>query len=157
MSEPEHVGGWHRKVGAMDRMRGVAKYTDDLSLPGMLHAKIVRSPHAHANILAIDASAALALDGVHAVITGSDMPVPYGIIPWTRDENALCVDKALYAVICQAWIDGVSTRKVDQLMRALGNDTGISRSTVSRICTEIDEAVAEFLHRRIDQDRKSVV
>ncbi|MBG0719493.1 IS256 family transposase, partial [Microbacterium sp. 2C] len=60
------------------------------------------------------------------------------------------VDKALYAVICQAWIDGVSTRKVDQLVRALGNDTGISRSTVSRICGEIDEAVQEFLSRRID-------
>lgn len=60
------------------------------------------------------------------------------------------VDKALYAVICQAWIDGVSTRKVEHLVRALGNDTGISRSTVSRICGEIDEAVHEFLHRRID-------
>jgi transposase-like protein len=53
-------------------------------------------------------------------------------------------------VICQAWIDGVSTRKVDQLVRAMGNDTGISRSTVSRMCGEIDEAVQEFLHRRID-------
>lgn len=60
------------------------------------------------------------------------------------------VDKALYAVICQAWIDGVSTRKVEQLVRALGNDTGISRSSVSRICTQIDEAVEEFLHRRLD-------
>ncbi|WP_113719080.1 IS256 family transposase [Arthrobacter dokdonensis] len=60
------------------------------------------------------------------------------------------VDKALYAVVCQAWIDGVSTRKVDQLVRALGNDTGISRSTVSRICSEIDEAVHEFLGRRLD-------
>lgn len=60
------------------------------------------------------------------------------------------VDKALYAVICQAWIDGVSTRKVEQLVRALGNDTGISRSTVSRICSEIDEAVQEFLHRFVD-------
>lgn len=44
----------------------------------------------------------------------------------------------------------MSTRKVDQLTRALGNDTGISRSTVSRICGEIDEAVREFLTRRID-------
>lgn len=60
------------------------------------------------------------------------------------------VDKALYAVICQAWINGVSTRKVDQLVRALGNETGISRSTVSWICTEIDEAVAHFLTRRLD-------
>ena len=60
------------------------------------------------------------------------------------------VDKALYAVICQAWIDGVSTRKVDHLVRALGNETGISRSTVSRICADIDEMVAEFLNRRLD-------
>ncbi|WP_076463514.1 IS256 family transposase [Actinomyces mediterranea] len=60
------------------------------------------------------------------------------------------VDKALYAVICQAWIDGVPTRQVDQLVRALGNKTGMSRSTVSRICTEIDEAVAHFLTRRLD-------
>lgn len=41
------------------------------------------------------------------------------------------VDKALYAVIATAWIEGVSTRKVDQLVRALGNESGISRSTVS--------------------------
>lgn len=103
-----HVGGWHRKVGAMDRMRGVAKFTDDLTLPGMLHAKLVRSPHAHANIVSIDTSGALALDGVNAVITGRDMPVAYGIIPWTRDENALCVDKALFvgdAVAAVAAID----------------------------------------------------
>ncbi len=109
MSAPrDHVGGWHRKLGAMDRMRGLAKYTDDLELPGMLHAKIVRSPHAHARIVAIDASDALALDGVEAVITGSDMPIPYGIIPWTQDENALAVEKALYVgdgVACVAAID----------------------------------------------------
>ncbi|MCF2710737.1 transposase [Schaalia hyovaginalis] len=42
------------------------------------------------------------------------------------------------------------TRKVDQLVRALSNETGISRSTVSRICTEIDEAVAHFPTRRLD-------
>jgi transposase-like protein len=44
----------------------------------------------------------------------------------------------------------LATRKVDQLVRALGNDTGISRSTVSRICSELDEAVREFLGRRLD-------
>ena len=60
------------------------------------------------------------------------------------------VDKALYAVICQAWIEGVSTRKVDDLVRALGNESGISRSTVSRICKEIDEGVKEFLARSLD-------
>lgn len=60
------------------------------------------------------------------------------------------VDKALYAVICQAWIDGVSTRKVDDLIRALGNESGISRSTVSRICADIDDSVQDFLHRRLE-------
>lgn len=53
-------------------------------------------------------------------------------------------------MICQAYIDGVSTRKVDDLVRALGNETGISRSTVSRICADIDEAVTEFLTRPLD-------
>ena len=96
MSETRQIGGRHRKVGAMDRLRGIAQYTDDLAPPGMLHAKIVRSPHAHARIVSIDASEALALEGVAAVITGRDMPVPYGILPWTRDENALAVDKALF-------------------------------------------------------------
>ena len=60
------------------------------------------------------------------------------------------VDKALYAVICSAWIEGVSTRKVDDLVRALGNESGISRSTVSRICKDIDEAVGEFLARPLE-------
>ena len=60
------------------------------------------------------------------------------------------VDKALYAVICQAWIEGVSTRKVDDLVKALGNESGISRSTVSRICKDIDEGVKEFLARSLD-------
>lgn len=60
------------------------------------------------------------------------------------------VDKALYAVICSAWIDGVSTRKVDDLVRALGNESGISKSTVSRICADIDDAVNTFTTRRLD-------
>lgn len=59
------------------------------------------------------------------------------------------VHKALYAVICQARIEGVSTRKVDDLVRALGNESGISRSTVSRTCADIDEGVAEFLHQQV--------
>ncbi len=108
MTDGGQIGKRHRKVGAMDRIRGLALFTDDIALPGMLHAKILRSPHAHARIAAIDASAALSLDGVAAVITGRDLPVPYGILPWTRDENALALDKALYvgdAVAAVAAVD----------------------------------------------------
>src|SRR5690606_23926643 len=77
------LGGTHRKVDAMERMRGINRYTDDLKLPGMLHGKIKRSPHAHARILSIDTHRAEAMPGVHAVVTGRDFPIPYGIIPWT--------------------------------------------------------------------------
>ena len=76
------IGKPQRKVEGLDKSTGRAIYTDDVTLPGMLHGKILRSPHAHARILAIDTSRAEAMDGVHAVITGRDMPVTYGIIPW---------------------------------------------------------------------------
>jgi 4-hydroxybenzoyl-CoA reductase subunit alpha len=91
-----HVGRPSRKVDGLDKATGAAVYTDDIALPGMLHAKTLRSPHAHARIVSIDASAALALPGVHAVVTGRDLPVRYGILPWTEDETALAVDKVRF-------------------------------------------------------------
>ena len=90
------LGKSHRKVDAMERMRGITRYTDDLKLPGLLHCKILRSPHPHANIVRIDTSKAEALPGVHGVITGKDLSIPYGIIPWTPDETALAVTKVCY-------------------------------------------------------------
>ncbi|HEX6883276.1 MAG TPA: molybdopterin cofactor-binding domain-containing protein [Planctomycetota bacterium] len=90
------VGRAQRKIDGLAKATGAALYTDDLVLPGMLHAKILRSTQAHARIRAIDAAAALALPGVHAVVTGRDMPVKYGVIPWTPDENALALDKVRF-------------------------------------------------------------
>ncbi len=90
------VGRAQPKIDGLAKATGAAVYTDDLTLPGMLHVKILRSPHAHARIRAIDASAALALAGVHGVLTGKDMPIPYGVIPWTPDEHALALDKVRF-------------------------------------------------------------
>ncbi|MDZ4773809.1 MAG: molybdopterin cofactor-binding domain-containing protein [Planctomycetota bacterium] len=90
------VGKPHRKVDGLAKATGAAVYTDDIVLPGMLHAKTLRSPHAHALVKRVDASKALALPGVHAVITGQDMPIKYGVIPWTPDENALALDKVRF-------------------------------------------------------------
>ena len=56
------------------KLTGEARYTADLKLPGMLHGAILRSPHPHANVLRVDASEALRLPGVHAVITPFDVP-----------------------------------------------------------------------------------
>ena len=90
------IGKRNRKVEGLAKVTGRALYADDITLPRMLHGKLLRSIHAHARIRSIDASAALALHGVHAVITGKDLPEYYGIIPWTQDEQALCEEKARY-------------------------------------------------------------
>ncbi|MBM4366315.1 MAG: molybdopterin-dependent oxidoreductase [Deltaproteobacteria bacterium] len=90
------IGARGRKADAIKKATGEAIYADDIALPRMLHGKILRSPHAHARILRVDTAAALAMPGVHAVITGVDLPTPYCIIPWTPDETALAVGKVRY-------------------------------------------------------------
>ena len=62
-------------------------------------------------------------------------------------ERRRRVDQALFAVVMEAYVHGVSTRKVDDLVKALGADTGISKSEVSRICANLDEDVAAFRDR----------
>ena len=67
------------RVDAAERVEGTARYPADLSRPGMLHAKTLRSPHPHARIVAIDTSKALALKGVNAIVTAKDFhDVPVG-------------------------------------------------------------------------------
>jgi transposase-like protein len=62
-------------------------------------------------------------------------------------ERRRRVDQALYAVVMEAYLHGVSTRKVDDLVKALGADTGISKSEVSRICEDLDREVGQFRDR----------
>jgi putative transposase len=68
-------------------------------------------------------------------------------------ERRRRVDQALFAVVMEAYVHGVSTRKVDDLVKALGADTGISKSEVSRICAGLDAEVVQFRDRTLsDQD-----
>jgi putative transposase len=60
------------------------------------------------------------------------------------------IDQALYAVVMEAYVHGVSTRAVDELVQALGIDSGISKSQVSRICAGLDTHVSAFKERRLD-------
>ena len=64
-------------------------------------------------------------------------------------ERRRRVDQALFAVVMEAYVHGVSTRKVDDLVKALGVDTGISKSEVSRICAELDAEVGAFRDRSL--------
>ncbi|MGH9955871.1 MAG: xanthine dehydrogenase family protein molybdopterin-binding subunit, partial [Pyrinomonadaceae bacterium] len=90
------VGKPFRKVDARAKCVGQTKFADDIVLPRMLFAKILRSHLPHALIKRIDASKALATPGVFAVITGKDLPIPYGILPVSQDEHALCVNKVRF-------------------------------------------------------------
>src|SRR4051794_4610631 len=64
-------------------------------------------------------------------------------------ERRRRIDQALFAVVMEAYLHGVSTRKVDDLVRALGADTGISKSEVSRICADLDAEVSAFADRSL--------
>ena len=90
------IGTRQKKIEGGAKATGRAIYADDIVLPRMLHAKILRSPHPHARIVRIDTKEAEAMPGVIATVVGADMPLRYGIIPWTQDEQALAADKARY-------------------------------------------------------------
>jgi len=89
-----------RRLEGKSKVDGSAEYILNLSLPGMLHGKIARSSVAHGKIVRIDVTAALALEGVHAVITGEDVrrliPDPY-YGPAFHDQPILAIDKVRYA------------------------------------------------------------
>src|SRR5260370_15365206 len=80
-------------VDAAGKTTGAGKYTDHLSVPGMLIGKILHSPHPHARIKRIDSTRAEQLEGVIAVVTGEDAPNPYGILPVRHDQHALALPK----------------------------------------------------------------
>ena len=88
-------------------LTGVGRFTDDVSLPGTLHAAFVRSPHPHARVRRIDPSAALALPGVHLVLSAEDLPawrqiripleVPSPFIQHPLTQYPLAIDEVCFA------------------------------------------------------------
>lgn len=102
------------------KVTGRAEYTDDLQRPGQLVGRLLRSPWPHARIRAIDTSAARAVPGVVAVITGDRYPTPFGVLPITRDETALAVDKTRYIgdlVAAVAAVDELTAERALALLR----------------------------------------
>ncbi len=119
MSEFSTIGRPVAFVDAAEKTTGHGKYTDDLSVPGMLIGKILHSPHPHARIKSIDTSRARALPGVVAVVTGKDAPTTYGILPIGHDEHALALDKVRYVgdnVACVAAVDEATAEKALELI-----------------------------------------
>src|SRR5262245_33532959 len=86
------VGRARRRVDGRAKVTGQTRFADDLILPRLAHGRLLRSPVPHATIVSIDTSRAEAHPGVLAVLTGRDFPIPYGILPVSHDEHALCPD-----------------------------------------------------------------
>jgi 4-hydroxybenzoyl-CoA reductase subunit alpha len=106
-------------IDAAEKTTGAGKYTDDLSLPGMLIGKILHSPYPHARIKRLDTSRAEKLEGVVAVAVGKDAPNPFGILPVGHDEHALAVDKVRYVgdnVACVAAVsEAIAEKALEQI------------------------------------------
>jgi 4-hydroxybenzoyl-CoA reductase alpha subunit len=90
------VGTPRRKVDAAAKVTGELRFADDLALPRMLHCKLLRSRYPHAKIVSIDSSRAETLPGVIAVLTGKELPIPFGILPVSQDEHALALDRVRF-------------------------------------------------------------
>ena len=90
------IGKALRKVDAVAKVTGATRFADDLTFPRMLYCKLLRSTQPHARIVSVDTSAAAKLDGVQAVLTGRDLPIPFGILPVSQDEHALCVERVRF-------------------------------------------------------------
>ncbi len=116
----KQVGTRPNRPDGVDKVRGRALYGADMSAPGMLTGRILRSPHAHAEIVAIDTSAAEALSGVKAVVTGKDLVAQKDAFFRDIQENCLATTKALYdghAVAAVAAVDAETARAALKLIK----------------------------------------
>jgi len=89
-----HVGDRVLRVDALEKVTGRAVFGSDMALPGMLHGAVLRSPHAHARILAIDTSRAERAPGVRTVTTGQDFPFTFGAS--IKDQPFLAIDRVRF-------------------------------------------------------------
>ena len=135
--EFKQVGTRPRRPDGVDKVTGRAMYGADASAPGMLVGRILRSPHAHARIKAIDTAAAAALPGVKAVITAADFGLPDDDFIRDVQDNCMARGKALYdghAVAAVAAVDAATAKAALKLIR-------VEYETLPHV-TDVDAAMA---------------
>ncbi len=113
-----HVSKSSLRIEAHEKVSGRATYTFDMEMPGMLYAKCLHSPHAHAEIISIDTSAAKSLPGVKAVLTGEDIPYLVGL--YMVDKRVLARGKVRYqgeAIAAVAAVDEATAERALTLIK----------------------------------------
>src|SRR5205823_11739947 len=133
----KYIGAPLPKVDAYAKVTGRALFADDIMLPRMLFGRLLRSPHPHARIIAIDTSRALELPGVLAVITGEDLPQKFGILPSSQDEYALAREKVRYVGDPVAAVAALDPDILDEAIRLIRVEYEVLPALMS-----IDEALA---------------
>ncbi|NLM43787.1 MAG: molybdopterin-dependent oxidoreductase [Clostridiales bacterium] len=111
----KHVGKSYTRNDGVEKTTGSAKYVADMKFPGMLHAKVLRSPYAHAIIKSIDTTEALKLPGVFVVLTGKDVPGPFGVA--VADQYPLAKYKVRYAGEPVAAVVAVNERVAKEALK----------------------------------------
>jgi 4-hydroxybenzoyl-CoA reductase subunit alpha len=149
-SQPTYrvIGTPRPKVDAYAKVTGRALYADDIMLPRMVYGRLLRSPHPHARILSVDASRALALPGVLAVITGEDLPSKYGILPSSQDEYALAMEKVRYVGDPVAAVAALDPDILDEALKLVQVEYEVLPPLMS-----IDEALAHPENKINDEAR----
>ncbi|MCH8801675.1 MAG: xanthine dehydrogenase family protein molybdopterin-binding subunit [Chloroflexi bacterium] len=140
-----------------DKVTGRARYSADMTLPRLLHGKILRSPHAHARIKSIDPSRALALPGVKAVVTSADFAQPSGKVadlgegamanPKWISNNCLAAEKALYRGHAVAAVAATSLQAAEEALALIDVDYEVLSAAV-----DLEAAMksdAPILHERL--------
>ncbi|MBI3992454.1 MAG: 4-hydroxybenzoyl-CoA reductase subunit alpha [Candidatus Lambdaproteobacteria bacterium] len=115
----KYIGKPQPLIDGVDKSTGRGKYSGDFNFPDALVGRILRSPHAHARIVSIDVSAALAMEGVRAVVTGADTDTPFGVLPVARDEYALAKEKVRYKGEEVAAVAAVDAWTAEQALAAI--------------------------------------
>ena len=113
-SAGDFIGKNVRRVDTPSKVSGRLKYAGDMTMPGMLHVQVLRSPHPHARIVSIDTSAAEAMAGVEGVITCADVPGEDGFGVFVNDQPVMARGKVRYvgeAVAAVAAEDLVTARR----------------------------------------------
>ena len=134
----KYIGTRPDRPDGLDKVTGRARFGADFSMPGMLHGAILRSPHAHAKIVKIDTTRALALKGVKSVVTRADFPTGLTGEDWNIQENVMAGEKALY--------DGHAVAAVAATSALIARDAlkliDVTYEVLPHV-TDVDKAMAE--------------
>ncbi|HVX92358.1 MAG TPA: molybdopterin cofactor-binding domain-containing protein, partial [Xanthobacteraceae bacterium] len=90
------IGANVRRIDAPSKVSGALKYAGDMTMPGMLHVQVLRSPHAHARIVSVDTSEAEAMQGVEGVVTAKDVPGENAFGVFVHDQPIITGDRVRY-------------------------------------------------------------